>query len=245
MTADDQPIPSVWTRPPRERREQPALSRDQIVAEAIQLLDAEGLEALSMRKLGTRLGAGATSLYRHVANKDELIELVLDEVYGELRAPTVSGPDSWREGTAECAHAVRAMILRHPWTATVLGGAGTAYLGPNLMRLTEGMLAMLESAGFTLEEANGAITTVVAYVIGMTSAEAAVLTMITRSGRTETEWVEQVLPAAQQAAADYPRLSALYASHARQDPQRTREEEFGKGLQRILDGLAAARGNNS
>lgn len=59
--AEKQPIQSVWTRP-RGKREQPALSRDQIVAQAVQLLDAEGIDALSMRKLGTRLGAGATSL---------------------------------------------------------------------------------------------------------------------------------------------------------------------------------------
>ncbi|MEU5052411.1 TetR/AcrR family transcriptional regulator [Streptomyces sp. NPDC021096] len=243
MTADDQPIPSVWTRPQRGRRDQPALSRDQIVAEAIRLLDAEGIDALSMRKLGTRLGAGATSLYRHVTNKDELIELVLDEVYGELRVPTVDDSAAWREAVAQSAHSVRTMILRHPWTASVLGAAGTAYLGPNLMRLSEDMLAMLESAGFTLEEANHALTTVTAYVIGMTTAEAAMLTMLTRSGRTETEWAEQVLEAGRQAVATYPRLSALYAAHIGKDPQRTREEDFDHGLDRILDGLAAARGD--
>jgi len=74
------PIPSVWTRD----REQPALSRAAIVREAIAMLDAEGTEALSMRKLGARLNAGATSLYRHVASKDELMELALDEVAGNF-----------------------------------------------------------------------------------------------------------------------------------------------------------------
>ncbi|MEU7131973.1 TetR/AcrR family transcriptional regulator [Streptomyces sp. NPDC046261] len=241
MTADDQPIPSVWTRPPRGRREQPALSRDQIVAEAIQLLDAEGLEALSMRKLGTRLGAGATSLYRHVANKDELIELVLDEVYGELHLPADAGEADWREVTAESAHAMRAMILRHPWLASVLSQVGTAYLGPNLMRLSEDMLTLLESAGFTLKEGENAMTTVFSYVIGITSAEAAMLTTLTRNGRTENEWAQQMIPAAQQAVASYPRLSALYAEYAGKDPKQTRDEDFTRGLDRILDGLAASR----
>src|SRR3954449_2777040 len=86
--------PSVWTRPQRRQKEQ--LTRERIVAEAIRLLDDEGLEALSMRTLGQRLGAGATSLYRHVASKDELIELVADEVYGEIEVPEPSDPSSWR-----------------------------------------------------------------------------------------------------------------------------------------------------
>src|SRR6478672_5502572 len=89
------PLTSVWTRPQRRQKEQ--LTRERIVAEAIRLLDEEGLEALSMRSLGQRLGAGATSLYRHVASKDELIELVADEVYGEMEVPTISDPAEWRQ----------------------------------------------------------------------------------------------------------------------------------------------------
>ncbi|MFI9204681.1 TetR/AcrR family transcriptional regulator [Streptomyces sp. NPDC053048] len=242
MTADDQPIPSAWTRPPRGRRERPALSREQIVAEAIRLLDAEGVEALSMRKLGTSLGAGATSLYRHVTNKDELMELVLDEVFGELRPPVATDEADWREIVAEGAHNVRAMILRHPWLASVLGQIGTAYLGPNLMRQSENMLALLESAGFSLKEAESAASTVFSYVIGMTSAEAAMLAMLARNGRTEADWAQQVLPAAQQAVASYPRLSALYLEYGDKDPQQTRDEDFARGLDHILDGLAVALG---
>jgi len=89
---------SVWNRPRRgRRREQPALTQEQIVGEAIKLLDADGLDALTMRKLGTALGAVATAVYWHVANKEELIELVVDEVYGEIEVPEVSDPSQWRE----------------------------------------------------------------------------------------------------------------------------------------------------
>lgn len=95
MPADKPPIPSVWARP-RARRAQPALSRERIVAEAVRLLDEEGMEALSMRGLAVRLGTAATSLYRHVANKDELIELVVDELYGELEVPDPVGATGWR-----------------------------------------------------------------------------------------------------------------------------------------------------
>ncbi|MBO0515534.1 TetR/AcrR family transcriptional regulator, partial [Streptomyces beijiangensis] len=93
MSAEKKQVPSVWTRPQRRVREQPALSRDQIVTEALALLDDAGIEALSMRKLGTRLNAGATSLYTHVANKDELIELVVDLVYGEIEVPAGGSGD--------------------------------------------------------------------------------------------------------------------------------------------------------
>ena len=243
MTADDRPIPSVWARPSRERREQPALSRQQIVAEAVRLLDAEGIEALSMRKLGTRLGAGATSLYRHVANKDELIELAVDEIFGELQAPDMSDPANWREATTACAQSMRTVILRHPWIASMLGAM--AYLGPNLMRLSEDILGMLEAAGFSLTEANSAMNTVFAYVIGMTGSEAAWLTMLARSGQTEREWAERLGPALQEATRSHPRLGALFAAQADQDPAKVRDHEFAYGLERILDGLAVARASGS
>ena len=91
MATGTNPVRSVWARPQREP-DAPALSRAGIVREAIAMLDAEGVDALSMRKLGARLNAGATSLYRHVATKDELMGLVGQHVVGKHRvsAPTKS-----------------------------------------------------------------------------------------------------------------------------------------------------------
>lgn len=142
MSAEKKQVPSVWTRPQRRVREQPALSQEQIVSEALALLDDAGIEALSMRKLGTRLNAGATSLYTHVANKDELIELVVDLVYGEIEVP--GGAGEWRDAAAVSAYSLRAMVLRHPWVASVLGQVGLAGLGPNVMRMAERMQALFE-----------------------------------------------------------------------------------------------------
>ncbi|MFD7338790.1 TetR/AcrR family transcriptional regulator [Streptomyces violascens] len=241
---EQQTIPSVWTRP-RGRREQPALSREQIVAEAVQLLDSEGIDALSMRKLGTRLGAGATSLYRHVANKDELIELVVDEVYGEIDEPDTDRPAHWRDVTTLRAHSLRAMILKHPWIASVLGEVGVAYLGPNLMRLSDRMIATFEAAGFPLDESDHAVRTVFAYVTGMTTSEAAWLTMLARSGQTEQDWVERLWPAAEEAAQSYPRLQKGYADKRGKDPRTSRDENFVYGLERILDGLEVRLGRTA
>src|SRR6478752_6860169 len=105
MTARTNPIPSVWARQ-QPAPDQPALSRKAIVREAIAMLDADGIEALSMRKLGARLNAGATSLYRHVATKDELMELAVDEVAAEITVPPADGPD-WRAAAAETARSFR------------------------------------------------------------------------------------------------------------------------------------------
>ncbi|UKY53081.1 TetR/AcrR family transcriptional regulator [Streptomyces inhibens] len=238
MSADKQQVPSVWTRP-RRQREQPALSREQIVSEAVALLDAEGLEALSMRKLGTRMGAGATSLYRHVANKDELIELVVDEVYGELEVPEADAPEGWRAAVGASAHSLRAMALRHPWVASVLGQVGLAHLGPNLMNMSDRMLALFRAAGFDGGEADQAMKTVIAYVIGTATSEAAYLSLLARSGQDERDWLESLRPASEQAMQDHPRLREGQSARQGKDPRTVREENFDYGLQRVLDGLAA------
>ncbi|MFE3185867.1 TetR/AcrR family transcriptional regulator [Streptomyces violascens] len=242
MSGDETPIPSVWTRPHRQREQ---LSREQIVSEAVKLLDTEGLEALSMRRLGTRLNAGATSLYRHVASKDELIELVVDEVYGELVVPSAADASDWREAAGASARSLRSMVLRHPWVASVLGQVGLVHLGPNVMRMSDRMLAVFGAAGFAVEEADQAMNTVIACVIGMTTSEAAYLSMIARSGKDEQEWLESLMPAAEQATQDYPRLREGQAAQRGRNPQEIREDNFSYALERVLDGLEVRRGHTS
>lgn len=235
MPAEKQPIPSVWARP-RPKREQPSLSRDRIVSEAIQLLDAEGIDALSMRSLGARLGAGATSLYRHVANKDELIELVVDEIYGEVRVPAAD-PAHWRAAVTDSAHSLRSMVLRHPWVVSVLGQVGLAYLGPNLMRQSERMLALFRAAGFAADEADQAMNLLIAYVIGMTTSEAAYLSVLARSGQNEQDWLESLRPTTEEALQEYPLLRDGRATVQTKDPEQLRADSFVYGVERILDGL--------
>ncbi|TDD18292.1 TetR/AcrR family transcriptional regulator C-terminal domain-containing protein [Nonomuraea diastatica] len=239
MPADEQQVPSVWARPRPQRRDQPALSRRQIVSAALHLLDTEGLAALSMRKLGACLNAGATSMYTHVANKDELLELVVDEVYGEVDVPATGDPAGWRAAVTGCAQSMRATLLRHPWIVSVLGEAGLAYLGPNVSRLTEAMLAVFEEGGFSLQAADQAMNTVVAYVVGVSTSEAATLTTLARSGQGEQEWTERLLPAAEEAARSYPRLRRLYAGQRGRQVRDSRDDGFRIGLECVLEGVAA------
>ncbi|GEB62223.1 TetR/AcrR family transcriptional regulator C-terminal domain-containing protein [Streptomyces gardneri] len=240
MAAKANPVPSVWTRQ-QSAPDQPALSRTAIVREAVVMLDADGIEALSMRKLGARLNAGATSLYRHVATKDELMELAVDEVAAEITVPPADaarGGAGWRAAATEAAASFRATALRHPWLSSVLGQAGLAYLGPNLMSYSERLAALFTAAGFP--EPSRAIDTLLSYVIGMSTTEAAWLTTVARSGDTEGEFIARLMPAAQQAAAGHDHLAEAYADAAVRapvDPVALRDAKFAYGLDVVLDGL--------
>jgi AcrR family transcriptional regulator len=235
-TAKPNPVPSVWAR---ERRvaDQPALSRDAIVREAVAMLDADGIEALSMRKLGARLNAGATSLYRHVATKDELMELAVDEVAAEIQVPAADAAD-WRAAVTAAAGSFRTTALRHPWLSSVLGQAGLAYLGPNLMAFSERLAALFTAVGFP--EPSGAIDAVLSYTIGMSTTEAAWLTTVARSGESEAEFIARLMPAARQAAAGHAHLAGSYAESAvtTTDPVALRDSKFAYGLEVVLDGLS-------
>ncbi|WP_370364989.1 TetR/AcrR family transcriptional regulator [Catenulispora sp. GP43] len=236
---DPDPVPapalnSVWTRPQRRQKEQ--LTRERIVAETIALLDEEGMEALSMRSLGQRLGAGATSLYRHVASKDELIELVIDEVYGELEVPELTDPAGWRLAMHITAHSLRQAGLRHMWMMHVLGQVGLNYLGPNVVSVTQRGLAILTTAGFDTSEAVRAMSSVSSYVIGITSAEAGWLTALRRQGMTEQEWYENMGPRMAESASDAG-LAEIYLEELTKDPPESRLANFVYGLDLMLDSL--------
>ncbi|WP_371518038.1 TetR/AcrR family transcriptional regulator [Kitasatospora sp. NBC_01300] len=230
-----------WSRPERPRREQPALSRTQIVAEALAILDSDGIEALSMRKLGARLNAGATSMYTHVANKDELLALIVDEVFGKVLIPSVADtdPTDWRIALAECADSVRETVLRHPWMVSVLGDLGLVYFGPNWMRLSEALLTFLEAAGFTATEANDAMGVLLGYVIGTASVESAWLSTLARHGRNEQGWMDEFLPAVIEATRDFPRLHRLYTTDVDEATEGSRDSGFANGVRLILDGIEA------
>ncbi|MFC9976866.1 TetR/AcrR family transcriptional regulator C-terminal domain-containing protein [Spirillospora sp. NPDC127200] len=229
---------SVWIRPARSRRDQPTLSRDQIVDAALELLDAEGLTGLSMRRLGTRLNAGATSVYWHVANKDELLELAMDRVMGEVEVPDPEAAGGWRPAAEGYARSLRAMIHRHPWTMTQFGAR--PLLGPNAARVMEGTLVAFGHAGFTGFELEYALSLVVDYVIGAAGSESAWRN--NQGERPAAEMVDELEPYFEQVAARHPRL----AEHARRiwanETAEVLEGRFTFGLKSVLDGLEARLG---
>ena len=131
-----EPAPStVWARPrPEPRRRAPGV--DQYVAAALAVADAEGLAAVSMRRVAGDLGSGTATLYRYIANRDELVDLMVDAAQGEDPLPEPTR--DWRADLAAVAHALRATLLRHPWLAGEL--AGRPSLGPNSLRRSESAL---------------------------------------------------------------------------------------------------------
>jgi AcrR family transcriptional regulator len=138
--------PPPWQRAPDRpsRRRRDPISRDAIVTAAIGLLDREGLAALSMRRLAQELGAGAASLYWHVGSKDGLLDLVLDEVIGEGKIPDPD-PEHWQEQIKQVARDQRAASLRHPWVVRI--SIGRIPMGPNALRYSERILAILRAGG--------------------------------------------------------------------------------------------------
>ncbi|WP_422770426.1 TetR/AcrR family transcriptional regulator [Plantactinospora sp. WMMC1484] len=227
---------SVWLRPSRARGEQPTLSREQIVRTAIELLDAEGPAGLSMRRLGTRLGAGATSVYWYVANKDELLELAVDEVMGEVYVPEV-GDTSWRVGASVLATGIRAMLLRHPWAIGLLGVRPT--IGPNAMRIGDRTVALLTAAGFAGLELAHASAMLSAHAIGSATTVSAMLNSMRRSGMSMREIAEKLEANVRRIAPDHPHYDEWrqQVGPAAYDPERVWDESFMFGLERLLDGL--------
>lgn len=226
---------SVWTRE-RRTAKSPTLSRAQIVRAAVEILDAEGMDALSMRRLGTKLGSGATSIYWHVASKDELLELVLDEVFGEVPLPD---PDviGWRDAVSAFAYGLRGALFAHPWSTVLIGAMPT--LGPNAMRLSAGLLKTFKLAGFQGRALDQASSTLMSYVTGVTTPEIAWQSIITASGMSPQEIATDMMRMLQQAAGDYPELVTSYAEHEKLDDGVASALNFEFGLSCFLDGLEA------
>jgi len=168
--------PSPWHRLPDrpvKRRGEP-ISREAIVAAAIRLLDADGLAALSMRRLAEELGTGAASLYWHVGSKDALLDLVFDELIGEGVGEFGDGteapdPSRWREQLKEIAQAQRALSLRHRYLVRI--SVGRIPMGPNALRLSERVLAILLAGGLPPRVAVQGYLLLVAVVNGFTMDE--------------------------------------------------------------------------
>jgi AcrR family transcriptional regulator len=139
--------PPPWQRLPpdrgRRRRKEP-ITREAIVATALRLLDRDGLDELSMRRVADELGTGAASLYWHVGSKDGLLDLVLDEVIGEQRVPDPD-PGRWADQLKEIAHDMRGTILRHRDIVRI--SIGRIPMGPNALGYSERMLAVLRAGG--------------------------------------------------------------------------------------------------
>lgn len=222
---------NVWDRPEPPNRPVP-LDRERIVAAAVALADEGGLEAVSLRKVAARLDAGPMRLYRYISTKEELFDLMVDEVCGEILPE--EQPGDWREALRVRAHRTRQATLRHEWLADLLGGRPT--LGPNALALTEATLAALD--GLTdLDTVMRAIETSSAYVTGAIRREIANLRAERATGLSKRDWQRASGPHLRRmlATGRFPTLTKAVYDGTEVDA----EVSFATGLDWVLDAVAA------
>jgi AcrR family transcriptional regulator len=201
-----------------------------VLRAAIALADAGGLESLTMRRLGEELGVEAMSLYKHVANKEDLLDGMTDEVFAEITLPDVS--TDWRTAMRERAISVRDVLSRHPW-ATPLMSSRTSP-GPATMRHHDTVIGVLRGAGFPVALAAHAFSALDSYVYGFALQQRS---LPFETGEQAAELADAIL--ASFPADEYPHLAELTVQHVLQ-PGYDYGDEFEFGLDLILDGLEQA-----
>jgi len=216
---------------------EPELTRDRVVRAAIRVADAEGLAAVSMRRVAAELGVATMSLYRHVPGKDDLLLLMADMVYGETPVPDTAAVD-WRDGLERYGQEMWAICRRHPWIAQVISFT-RPMLAPNGMAHTDSAMRALDGLGLDLSTVLYAVLAVSGYVRGTAANLEFEVEAQRDTGVTSDEWM-----AAQDEALDgffssgrFPMLAAV----ATQDEfDLDLDTLFSYGLGLMLDGLAAA-----
>lgn len=225
------PRPPIWAY---GSAPDPVLNRGRIVEAAIAIADDEGIDALSMRRLAGAMGVGTMSLYRHVPNKDDLLGLMNDALLGERELPAAPS-DDWRADLRLVGRHRRAVALRHPWWIRI--AIGRPPIGPNALRLSEFALSTLDRFGLDMTTMQALVNTVNAYVMGAVGEDLAEAEVIRRTGVSEEQWQQSLIPWAERLVADgrHPMTARFIADAEHWDDDRS----FEFGLERVLDGVAA------
>ena len=208
------------------------MNRERLLVAAIGLADQEGIESLSMRKLGQQLGFDPMSLYNHVRNKEDLLDGIADAVVGEIQ-PSVSQGD-WKLAMRETVLAARRALLRHPWVAGVIESRRQP--GPATMRYYDRVIGILLRGGFSVALAHHALHVLGSRTLGFTQD--------LFDDATDRPDAEAAARLAQGLAAAYPNLAELAraASHEGGLGGCDDDLEFEFALDLILDGLARLKG---
>ena len=241
------PVPSasqpIWTRPGPGARK-PRFSREQIAAAALAIADAEGFDAVSIRRVAAELSAGTMSLYRYISAKADLVALMDDAIMGESLIPDGQLPAHWRDALAMIARATRAVLLRHPWAVQSLQGRGAAAqdgaFGPNGIRHFEQSLAAVATAPLQTAAKLDLISIVDDYVFGhvLRAGE-----QQARAANADPEHAAAIAAYIQDqlGTGQFPHLTELARDPGAQtivDPARL-DDRFERGLQALLDGALA------
>ena len=227
-------------QPPRRDR---GLSREEIVSAAIAVADAEGPEAISMRRIAREVGAGVMSLYWYVASKEELLDLMLDAIEAEIEVPEPTG--DWRADLGSFAHRTRAALRQHRWAVEFIGTRPPS--GPNDVRNLERLLSLLDGIGVDdYGVVMGIFMTVATFVIGAVIREAQEVRFQAEQERVEASMTPEEIQAEHErfrswfeTSGRYPHIARLMEAGIDPDDPSTREERFQFSLDCVLDGVAA------
>ncbi len=206
------------------------LSRERILQAALALVDEGGIDSLSMRKLGQKLGFEAMSLYNHVENKDDVIDGILDLVLAEGELPSANGV--WDAAVRESAMSVHAALQRHPWACALVMAPG--HIRPARMDYMNALLGRLREAGFSADETYHAYHVLDGHIFGFSLYE-------TSHAYTDEDAAEfaanldEILPVDK-----YPHLNEHGRQHLTEGPHQE-VSAFAFGLELILDGLRKIR----
>ncbi|GAA4624304.1 TetR/AcrR family transcriptional regulator C-terminal domain-containing protein [Actinoallomurus vinaceus] len=225
------PVRSIWLRPERGARgPAPEYSRGRIATAGVALADADGLAAVTMRAVADALGTGPASLYRYVATRDELIELMINEVNGEFDH-TAPGGGHWLQDLLALARQSRGIYLRHPWLLDATGLDGP--IGPNAVDYLEHALAALSGVDVdprTKLEAIGVLNGLVALLARAEIAQGTAGRTLPQWQREQTAYLSEALKAGR-----HPHLAAALAT--RPPEAEPAESLFDRVVARVLTGL--------
>jgi AcrR family transcriptional regulator len=206
------------------------LTRERVLAAAVALADRGGIGSLSMRKLAQELGVEAMSLYHHVANKDDILDGLVDVVFGEIDLP--SGEEGWRAAMRRRAISAREALRRHPWATGLMESRPTP--GAANLRHHDAVLGVLRGAGFSVELAAHAYSLLDSYIYGFALQEASLPFHTPEEAAQVAQAIMAEFP-----ASEYPHLTEIAVDHVLQ-PGYDYGNEYLFGLDLILDGLERA-----
>ena len=206
----------------------PPLSRDRVLRTAMSVADANGLGALTIRSLAQQLGVKPMSVYYYVANKDEILDAIVDMVFGEIELPQVGG--DWRTEMRRRANSARRVLQRHSWAITLVQSRLNP--GPETLRHHDAFIGTLRSAGFSVALTAHAFALIDSYVFGFALSEAA----LPIHGPDSVSDVAESMMQQYFDPGAYPHLLEFTTQHVMR-PDYDFGDEFGYGLDLILNAL--------
>ncbi|HSE10648.1 MAG TPA: TetR/AcrR family transcriptional regulator [Nocardioidaceae bacterium] len=210
------------------RRRAP-LTRAAVLRAALELADRDGVAGLTMRKLAERLDVEAMSLYHHVANKEAILDGMVDAVFGEIELP--SADVDWRTAMARRAFSAREALKRHPWAIGLLDSRTNP--GPETLRHHDAVLGSLRAGGFSVAGAAHAFSALDSYIYGYTLQEVS-MPFESAGGDDLDDIAAAILE--RMPRDEYPHLAEMIAEHALR-PEYAYADEFAIGLDLVLEGL--------